>query len=353
LTVGGYDDRGTADWSDDTMAPYSTWRNPGGETGAIREKPEVVAPATNIVGVGVNGALPTPTRSGTSYAAPQVAGLAALLIHRNINLRVWPEAMRAIIMATATHNVEKVRTGIVFDGSLDLKDGAGGINADLADITATTSGATPPSTSNACPGPCWWGEAVTTSSFPRNYYFNANAGDRIRIAAAWWAKADCPQPNTTNCAYDRLDMDLDFTLYYDPTNQIVSGAGSGDNNYSLMPVANEIILPRTGKYRINVTSNSMSEDNKLGVAWTKLPVSSPAVSSWGSGRLDAFVRHGDQVRVQAQFVSPDPSQGVADVETDPYHIVEVAKDGVWGGPIRFTLTDTDNHVLVEPVREVP
>jgi hypothetical protein len=64
-------------------------------------------------------------------------------------------------------------------------------------------------------------------------------------------------------------------------------------------------------------------------------------------------RHGDQVRVQAQFVSPSPGQGVTEGDTDPYHIVQVAKDGVWGGPIRFTLTDTDNHVLVELVREVP
>lgn len=59
------------------------------------------------------------------------------------------------------------------------------------------------------------------------------------------------------------------------------------------------------------------------------------------------------MRVQAQFVSPSPGQGVTEGGTDPYHIIQVAKDGVWGGPIRFTLTDTDNNVLVEIVRDMP
>jgi len=135
------------------------------------------------------------------FSAPQVAGEAALLIHRNPQLRNWPEALRAIIMATATNNVDGP-TGI--PTGQELKDGAGGINADLADIVASTHGSTPSTSSNPCSGPCWWAECIAkssgNSSCPnggfdgsgfRWYYFNGQQGDRVRIAISWWSDPEC------------------------------------------------------------------------------------------------------------------------------------------------------------------
>jgi hypothetical protein len=46
------------------------------------------------------------TNSGTSFAAPMVAGTAARLIQRKPILGVWPEQLRAILMASATNNIE-------------------------------------------------------------------------------------------------------------------------------------------------------------------------------------------------------------------------------------------------------
>jgi hypothetical protein len=123
IAVGGFDDRNTVNWSDDTIYDCSSTINPI-STHSDREKPELSAPAVNIKVVA-----PGPANlldvTGTSIAAPIVAGTSALLIEKNGRLSVWPEIIRATLMATADHNIE---------GATRLSDidGAGGMNAAAA-----------------------------------------------------------------------------------------------------------------------------------------------------------------------------------------------------------------------------
>ena len=131
ITVGATDDNNNADWSDDQMWSDSSYVNPTSPHND-REKPEIVAVGASVTAVGVNNV--PQTRSGTSHAAPQVAGLVALLIHRNADLYNWPEAAKSIIMASATHNIVGPTT--IVQGQGDLRDGAGAINAALADTVA-------------------------------------------------------------------------------------------------------------------------------------------------------------------------------------------------------------------------
>jgi hypothetical protein len=277
LTVGAYGDGGDASWAtNDFMAGFSAWQNPTSPNND-REKPEVVAPGVAIDTIGRNGNYITNINgepiSGTSIAVPQVAGLAALLIHRNNQLRSWPEAQRAIIMATATHNID---SAVGPDPSIDDLDGAGGINADLADLAASTRGAMPSTNSNPCISACWWGESITSSSFDasgyRYYYFRGRAGDKIRLALSWWSNASCPDP-ATNCSFDRLDTNLNMGVQ-DPNGNWVTNAwaGSLDNNYEVLPSVNDIVLPVDGVYRIAVYKQQMNEStNSIGLAWTKVP----------------------------------------------------------------------------------
>ena len=106
ITVGGLDDAGTAQWSDDTMYACSSFGDPMSQNGD-REKPELVAPAANIEMVDP-GPANLAVDSGTSFAAPHVTGVTALLMQQNSRLTVWPEITRAMLMASATHNIEGV-----------------------------------------------------------------------------------------------------------------------------------------------------------------------------------------------------------------------------------------------------
>ena len=123
ITVGGLDDQGTAQWSDDTMYACSSFGDPTSQNGD-REKPELVAPAANIEMVDP-GPANLAVDSGTSFAAPHVTGVTALLMQQNSRLTFWPEITRAVLMASATHNIE---------GSTRLsdQDGAGGLAANRA-----------------------------------------------------------------------------------------------------------------------------------------------------------------------------------------------------------------------------
>ncbi len=263
FAVGGTDDHNTVKWGDDTMAGFSAYINPASPNGD-REKPEVVAPATNITAIS-SGNNPV-TRSGTSYASPQVAGLAALLIDREGTLSAWPEASRAIIMASATHNIAGppgIPTG------QELRDGAGAINAAFADDIARNLNTSP---TDPCEGSCWWG--LGTSGVPEGdylyRYFNATAGQYIRVAISWWSRADSPG---NDYSFDRLDTDLHLGVQYFNGSwwEWVPGgwSASWDNNYELV----EFVAPETGSYRIavykaHVYNNETS--NFVGIALLQL-----------------------------------------------------------------------------------
>lgn len=262
ITVGATDDNNNPDWSDDQMWPNSAYVNPVSPNND-REKPEVVAVGANVVSLGIGNAVPPPS-SGTSHAAPQVAGLAALLINRNVALSSWPEATRAIIMASATHNI----TGptIIVRNQGDLRDGAGAINAALADTVAQTRNF---SDVDPCTVSCWWGISINNSNLPvgtdleRTFY--ANRGNLIRVAIAWWTHADTPG---NDYSFDRLDTDLDLRIK-GPNNQYISDVSSlsWDNNYEMV----EFVAPQTGEYKITVRKVRADEpSNYLGIAFVRL-----------------------------------------------------------------------------------
>ena len=118
ITVGATDDGNTVNRSDDTIASYSSRgpRRDNGDGNPINEmKPDVTAPGTNIVqaeacvttglcnnfagGDASNNGY-TGRGSGTSYAAPAVSGVVALMIE--VNPELEPLAIREILRNTAT-----------------------------------------------------------------------------------------------------------------------------------------------------------------------------------------------------------------------------------------------------------
>ena len=118
ITVGATDDRGTLSTNDDMLASYSGY----GKTNDGFQKPDLVAPGTNIVSMDV----PTGSRldhehpdhivsngyfrmSGTSMSAPMVSGAIALLLQSEPNLT--PDQVKYRLMATARPFDTRARAG--------------------------------------------------------------------------------------------------------------------------------------------------------------------------------------------------------------------------------------------------
>jgi serine protease AprX len=148
LTVGAFDDKGTLDGSDDAVASFSS-RGPALIDGTA--KPDLVAPGVAIESLGDPGTLlyqarpaarrwgtvrtasePYLALSGTSMAAPIVAGTVALMLQANPSLT--PENVKTILQRTAVSNRR-------YD---QLTQGAGFLNARAAVEMARSLGADVP-----------------------------------------------------------------------------------------------------------------------------------------------------------------------------------------------------------------
>ena len=108
ITVGATDDKGTNDLSDDVLASFSAY----GPTTDGNQKPDLVAPGTNIIArlvnqnMGLAGAHPSNKvgnqyfrMSGTSVSAPMVSGAVALLLQDEPGLT--PDQVKFRLMSTA------------------------------------------------------------------------------------------------------------------------------------------------------------------------------------------------------------------------------------------------------------
>lgn len=243
IAVGNFDDKGTTATGDDTMNPCSSWKNPTSAHGD-RQKPEVSAPGTNITSTTNASPWTANTGSGTSYSAPMVTGTAALMIQRNSSLGFWPEAVKAILMATAVQNIEGA-------ARLSEYDGAGGIRADLADdVTRGVNGS-------------WNAQGYTCSEPATKDVMNMSltAGKRTRVAIVWDNDPAYASYASQPCA----DLDLQIIS---PSNTVVASSSSWDNTFEIVdftPSASGVYRIRVVKYRCDMSPRY------LGFAFYRFP----------------------------------------------------------------------------------
>lgn len=266
ITVGAFDDHNDPHWND-TMWDDSARIDPyidGQTTSGDREKPEVVAVGVDVTTVDINqGDDGFDSFDGTSVATPQVSALAALLIQRYWFIRTNPEAVKAIIMASATHNIEG-------DARLSEADGAGAIDVASALAVFHSGG---------------WGykiiHNITDPNDPSNpfdgygssYDFrgsdfvvgstHAYAGERIRAVICW-------DSNPANdYSTDPLSTDLDL-LIISPNGSTVASSTSWHNNYEIV----DFVAPEAGEYRMRVKYYARTPaeglDLGLGLAWLRI-----------------------------------------------------------------------------------
>ena len=241
LTVGNFDDKNTVAWAGDTMAACSSWRDPK-STHSDREEPDVSAPGTNINSTTTASPWTGATGSGTSYAAPMVTGTVALLMQKNASLKVWPEAVRAIVQATAVHNIEGA-------SRLSEFDGAGGLDALRAYYAAGgTNGS-------------GWGAKAYDCAQPASQDVQTvtlTAGRQARIAMAW----DNNPAYTGYANGPSADLDLQVL---NPAGATVATSTSWDDTYEIVDFTPAV----TGAYKIRVNKHSCAfSPSYLGWAWS-------------------------------------------------------------------------------------
>jgi len=180
LTVGASSTMGTVDRSDDTVAAFSS-RGPTAID--YLAKPDLVAPGVGTESLSapgsalynslgpylLNGVVPTPyppymSLSGTSMAAPVVAGTVALMLQ--VNPTLTPNAVKAIVQYTAE----------TYPGYDPLTQGAGFLNArgavELANYLASPSTVAYPSTDR-------WSQQIIWGNY------SVSGGQLTADATAW------------------------------------------------------------------------------------------------------------------------------------------------------------------------
>lgn len=256
LIVGASDDRGTSTVFDDIQAGFSAWRNPTSLHNDF-ELPHVVAPGVNLDAAGATGLF------GTSFAAPVTTGAVMLAARADMaTFRLWPEMLRAVVTATAVHNVDGAALTRLPTG--DIRDGAGLVNSFYAAYLGLPSNFRAPGSAAAS-----MGRHRKTLFFSSDFDAAGNGFDmyrlqaastgRMRVAIAFDSTGTCGNSGCT----DVLDADLDLHVR-NAAGQMVCSSVTFDSSWEVcdFPVtAGETFTARLKKWATNASSTY------FGIAW--------------------------------------------------------------------------------------
>ncbi|GAA1957945.1 S8 family serine peptidase [Microbacterium deminutum] len=258
LTVGSHNDTASA------MASDSVFRNPASSHGD-RELPEI---AGNGVGVTVVGL----TDSGTSFAAPAVAGIAACVQEAAPVLQSWPEGTRAVLMAGAWRNPSGGRWRADLVAGVDGRDGAGTADAERStniarsrqnrDNAAALRGfdvGTLRSSDLDGSGRTTFRYRIKAPSAPLFF------GSHVKVALAWDSKATRTDILFLSIYQNTLTVDLDLEVR-DSSGTLVASSMSWDNSYEIA----EFDAKAGETYDIRVRRWSGTDDVWFGIAWTQI-----------------------------------------------------------------------------------
>jgi hypothetical protein len=261
----GYNTISVGNHTDDASAMntagnvFSVYRNPPSPHGD-RELPELAANGSRVTATGL-------TYTGTSQAAPAVAGIVAQMQSAHSSLPTWPEGARAILLAGARRNVVGGTWWQDVAAGANARDGSGSANAMESHRIVSVRR----SKDNSPQRRGWNAGYLTSSDFdPVTRYAdfdyrvrvpNSIFGPRtVKVALTWTSKIDIDGGGPVD---SKLAVDLDLHIV-NSTGQIVAFSVSWDNSYEVA----EFVGQRGAEYRIRIRRFSGTEPTYHGIAWT-------------------------------------------------------------------------------------
>lgn len=238
ITVGNLDLKGTLTCYDDDLIHEKSSYYTGKE---LAYKPDICAPGTDINSRFSNGVI-----WGTSFSAPQVAGVVALMCEQRPTLKTQQTTVKAILTASVNFDYPHRYTPLDFKYK---QYGAG-----LLD----------------CVGACYvvagyryTNSNIASGTTSKTHTFTVTSSDsRIRVSLAFNMKS---AGSSTNHEYPDINSDYDLNIQVkDPNGKIVGSSTTTNNNVEIV----EFIPTTTGKYSVIVTRvDKSAETVYYGLAW--------------------------------------------------------------------------------------
>jgi len=256
LAVGNHNDNASA------LSGSTVFRNPDSDHGD-RELPEICANGTSVTAVNL-------TKSGTSMAAPAVAGCTALIQEANFILSWWPEGCRAILLAGAKRNVAGDSWWQDILDNDDAADGTGSLDGyDSVKISLSRQ------YRDASPSQRGWDVGTLRSNdFDTKRY--SKFSYKIQVPKGWFAPRHVKVALAWNSEVGELNLfgieipltsklTVDFDLrIYDSNGNLVSYSLSWDNSYEIA----EFIGKPGEIYTVRIHRWSGTHESWYGIAWT-------------------------------------------------------------------------------------
>jgi subtilisin family serine protease len=281
LTVGN-----VLDYRDAIGDPGTLWTNSStGPTGDGRWKPNVTAPGRWISSADATTTSGYSNKSGTSMAAPHVAGLVAQILDHYGSLRSWPEPVMALLMASATTKDNAVLT-TPNDTHLD-NYGAGRVQAWRAHY---------PSSNTA-----WyvWNYDVTNAAL--NADFTVNAGATRLVVCAMYS-----EPAASAGASRALVNDYDLYIDSPPIDTTANNTGEYFAQQSTLSNCEirSINTPPAGTWRWKLYNQSVTGRVYTGIAVQVIYGDTTPDGTLNVTALDSFVKPNENVTITATATNP-------------------------------------------------
>lgn len=247
ITVGGCDNKGTSIITDDIMKDFSY----DDSTGV--EKPDIVAHCN------VSGGYPNLTYGGgTSSSAPVVSGTVALMLELRPSLAAYPEAIKAILMASCHYKALPI-TGdtqeTMADGLTD-KQGAGVFSPYLA-ICITAQ------------GNYYAGILSTSDSYENSLFYQPkNGATGMNLSLSWLRTNSAIETENDYSVTVGTKKNLKLSLY--KNNSTTSVATSNHTNSSTEMLYYTGLSNSADKYSVEVSTSSggtYSTPTRFAYAW--------------------------------------------------------------------------------------